>query len=356
MRLQKEIQSLNCSNLTQKYGFFDFSLNFYSAPLCSKYLGQLIKDNTEVLENILPGYTAVLGEVFQYEGKGNSELHTAGSTVTNCAMIIKYIDAMNVHLTLTGMSSKETNPFLVWENSDESIASSRYIYNYLLKRGVVNQSNKELFLQAVEMSERPNKTDHDHGCKFLYRNFWREYYCNDIKREINGVYGLYEKGHAFVFAPNKPHGGEVLSQSIEESKGRTSVGFRLIRVNESRFIFDQIKSVLNPFHWKTFAEMHKVRRRYQGFGQVTVDFYAKLFGYENTKELIDTLYGGVRPLNYHGIPISFRKQTRLDKRRGYVSFKALERHYDKCHKFFENYELNDNCRKFVADYYAGTKN
>jgi hypothetical protein len=35
---------------------------------------------------------------------------------------------MNVHLTLTGMSSKETNPFLVWENSDESIASSRYIY------------------------------------------------------------------------------------------------------------------------------------------------------------------------------------------------------------------------------------
>ena len=43
MRLQKEIQSLNSANLTQTYGFFDFSLNFYSAPLCSKYLGQLIQ-------------------------------------------------------------------------------------------------------------------------------------------------------------------------------------------------------------------------------------------------------------------------------------------------------------------------
>ena len=39
MRLQNEIQSLNQFNLTQKYGFFDFSLNFYIAPLCSKYLG-----------------------------------------------------------------------------------------------------------------------------------------------------------------------------------------------------------------------------------------------------------------------------------------------------------------------------
>jgi hypothetical protein len=118
-------------------------------------------------------------------------------------------------------------------------------------------------------------------------------------------------------------------------------------------MLDQIKSLLNPFRWKSFTETHRVRMRYQRFGKVTVDFYAKLLGYKNTREFIDTLYGGVRPLNNHGIPISLKKQTRLERRTGYVSIEALERHYEKCHNFFENYELNDDCRKFVSDYYAG---
>ena len=290
--------------------------------------------------------------MFQYEGKGNSELHTAASTVTNCAMIVKFIDALNVHLTLTGMQSVENNPFLVWENSDESITSSRYIFNYLVKRGVVTGANRDLFLQAVEMSERPNKTDHDHGCKFLYRNFWREYYCHDIKRNVRGVYGLYDHGQAFVFAPNKPHGGQVLSRTIDGSQGRTSVGFRLIRVNERKFLVNQLKSVLNPLRWKTFLDMHRIRRRYQEFGKVTVEFYAKLFAYDSPQEFIQTLYDGVVPLNYHGLPISLKRQTRLEKRTGYVTMEALNRHYDRCQQFFSTYELNDECRQFVTDYYA----
>ena len=339
--LQAEIESYDQNRISR---FNDFSLYFYYAALFSRALVRLIDDNRDTIESVLPGNDWLLGEIFFHEGRSTPLLHTGTTTVVNALPVAKYIDNLNLHITLTDNTSVRGNPFLIWEQCDSEITTSRYMYNFLVASGVITAENRATYLGAVAQSESASRTDHRNATSFLYRQYWRALYA-DRMAQIDGVYALYDQGKGVVFSPTKPHGGDLLTRSITGFAPRISVSIRILRVNRRRMLRDLGAQLTRIRGWG--ALMSVLRKNHGTLEQhrINLELYARMLGYRSRRELVRALYGGHKPVAMIGLPIS------LSGARGYVSLDRLREHGERCDAFHSSYALTDRARAFLEDYY-----
>ncbi len=343
-KLEAEIQEMAVEYGSDENLYFDFTLLFYSAALFSRALGGFLEANAERLLEMFPEQDGVLGEFFHHTGAKTSGLHTGGSSIVNGAPVLRYVKLMNVHVTLTEMNSVWNNPFLVWEDAEDAVTSSRYCYNYLRDRGQITDANRGRFLAAVAMSQRAGKLDQQRGATFLLKRYWRELHGQDRAEEVRGVYGLYEKGHGFVFAPNKPHGGTFLNRTLEGPwTGRSSINVRVLTFDRKGLMGFQAKQLARRVYSK--ATRARVARLQEQRHAVRT-LHANVLGYQSGAAMISALHDGRRPRSKSGLLISLRGSP------GLISLDALKRHYDHCQAFLDAPRLNDKARAFIRDYYA----
>jgi hypothetical protein len=343
-RLQSEIQSFDPNHREGDSSFNDFSINFFWGAAVSRCFGELVERNAELIEEVMPGHTMVVPEFFRYDPSQAIDLHTAASTVVNATPEAKYMDAVNLHVTLTDNTSLSGNPFLIWEDCDSSVETSRYCYNYLTRDGIINEDNRRTFLAAVALSESAGRTDQSTGAEFLLRRFWKQHYC--VRGNVDGLYALYEPGHGVVFAPNKPHGGELLLQGGACFAKRVSASVRVLRINKKRAAQDLVRYGIDPLKWPGILSLLGISRRNRSFGLHNIDFIAALSGYTNGEELLTVLYDGQTPMFPQGCPLS------VTGRRGLVSLKNLRKHHERAGRFLSTYQLNDASKRFLRNFYA----